>query len=401
MKSVVVLTPWFPNRPGDAAGAFVADSALAVQRAGWQVGIVVVRPWIPHYCQRFANNMVRGDVCAAAFPLAALETARVPALPRLILRPFTDIVSDTIIARALERMVRSISADIIHLQTEGFGPIAAQVARRLGLPVVVTLHGINMHPRYLHSPYQKRRLRPALASADCVILVGEPLREFFRSYIGSDENFQVVPNGIDIPSLKLDRPAFENGPRRLVSVANLQEGKGIDLTLLALARLHREGVSNWTYRIIGEGRERAALLKLTTDLGLADKVTFVGPVRHAEIFHYLSCDEIFVLPSYREAFGIAYLEAMVAGLLTVGVMGQGPSQFIRNGENGVLVPPRDPDALVAALRDILTGDRKRWREIAREGQRTVQNAYTWDDHARQLIEVYDRAGRFGSGAPRR
>ena len=136
-------------------------------------------------------------------------------------------------------------------------------------------------------------------------------------------------------------------------MSNLQEGKGIELTLLALARLQSEGVSDWTYRIIGDGPEKAALLKLTTDLGLVDKVTFVGPVRHAEIFDYLAREEIFVLPSYREAFGIAYLEAMAAGLLTVGVMGQGPSQFIRNGENGVLVPPRDPEALVAALRDIL------------------------------------------------
>src|SRR5262249_10461104 len=151
---------------------------------------------------------------------------------------------------------------------------------------------------------------------------------------------------------------LENSLRRLVSVANLHEGKGIDLTLLALARLKSEGVSNWTYRIIGSGQEKAALLKLTTNLGLADHVAFVGAVPHAEIFDYLAFDAIFVLPSYREAFGIVYLEAMAAGLLTVGVLGQGPSQFIRNGENGILVPPRNIDALVAALRAILSGDPK-------------------------------------------
>jgi glycosyltransferase involved in cell wall biosynthesis len=255
--------------------------------------------------------------------------------------------------------------------------------------LVVTLHGVNVHPRYLHGRYQQRRLRPALGASDRVILVGEPLHKFFRRYIGSDRNFQVVPNGIDLPPQGLDRPTLENGPRRMVSVANLHEGKGIDLTLRALARLDSEGVSNWTYRIIGKGQERAALLKLTTDLGLANKVTFSGLVRHAEIFDHLAGDEIFVLPSYREAFGIAYLEAMAAGLLTIGVMEQGPSQFIRNGENGILVPPCDLEALVAALRDILTGDPHRWREIAHEGQRTVQNAYTWDNHARQLTDVYE------------
>jgi glycosyltransferase involved in cell wall biosynthesis len=391
MKAIVVLTPWFPNRPGDSAGAFVADSALAVSRAGWRVGVVVVRPWMARFCGRFANNMVRGEVCAAAFPLEALATVRVSALPRLMLRRLTDIVSDGTIAQALEHMARSLSADIIHVHTEGFGPVAAQAARRLGLPLVVTLHGINTHPRYLHAPYQKARMRSGLLAADRVILVGEPLREFFGTYIGSSEKFQVVPNGIDLPPAQHSRPIFEDGPRRLISVANLQEGKGIDLTLRALARLDSEGTSDWSYRIIGEGRERAALLNLATELGLSGKVTFVGPVRHADIFDHLAANEIFVLPSYREAFGIAYLEAMAAGLLTIGVAGQGPSQFIKNGENGILVPPHDVEALVAALRKILTGDRQRWREIAREGQRIVQSSYTWDHHASQLISVYEQA----------
>jgi glycosyltransferase involved in cell wall biosynthesis len=393
MKSVVVLTPWFPNRPGDSAGAFVGNSALAVSRAGWRVGALVVRPWMPRSLRRFANNMARGDLSTEAFPLAALATVRVPTLPRLMLRSLTDTVSDGIIARALDHMARSIAADIIHVQTEGFGPIAAQVARRLGLPSVVTLHGINTHPQYLHASYQKARMRSGLMAADRVILVGDPLREFFKSYIGSDEKFQVVPNGIDLPPARPGKPIFENRSRRLVSVANLQEGKGIDLTLRALARLTSEGVSDWTYRIIGEGRERAALLKLTADLGLSDKVTFVGAIRHAEIFDALGSEDIFVLPSYREAFGIAYLEAMAVGLLTIGVMGQGPSQFIRDGENGILLAPGDVEALVAALRDVLTGDCQRWRKVAREGQRTAQNAYTWDHHARQLVSVYEQAIR--------
>src|SRR5262245_30620363 len=219
--------------------------------------------------------MVRGDVSAPAFPLTALKTVRVPTLPRSLLRSMTDILSDTIIAAALERMVHSISANVIHVQTEGFAPTAAQVARRLQLPLVVTLHGVNLLPRHLHSQHQQRRLRPALAAADRVILVGEPLREFFKSYIGCDRNFQVLANGIDVPSLGLNRPTWESGPWRFVSVANLHEGKGIDLTLRALARLDREGLSNWTYRIIGEGRERSALLKLTADLGLIDKISFV------------------------------------------------------------------------------------------------------------------------------
>ena len=66
--------------------------------------------------------MVRGEVCTAAFPLAALATVRVPVMPRSLLRPVTDIVSDRVIADAIERMVDRLSADVIHAQTEGFAP---------------------------------------------------------------------------------------------------------------------------------------------------------------------------------------------------------------------------------------------------------------------------------------
>jgi glycosyltransferase involved in cell wall biosynthesis len=390
MRKVVVLTPWFPNQPGDSPGAFVANSALSVQRAGWQVSVQVVRPWVPHFGQRFANHMARGEIDGTAFALATVRSARIPVFPRRLLRPMTDILADRMIGQSLEKVACTDSADVIHAQTEEFVPIAARVARQLRLPFVVTVHGIDTHPRFLHVSYQKRRLKPALASANRVILVGEPLRQFFATYVGSERNFQVVPNGVNIPTLELDRSISERCSKRLVSVANLQEGKGLELTLLALAILEREGISNWTYQIIGEGPERTDLLALTINLGLAEKVAFVGSVRHADIYDYLQRCDVFVLPSYREAFGIAYLEAMAAGLVTVGVMGQGPSQFIKDGENGVLVPPGNVEALAAALRDILTGDQKHWREIARRGRQTVQAAYSWDNHARQLIDVYEQ-----------
>jgi glycosyltransferase involved in cell wall biosynthesis len=332
--------------------------------------------------------MVRGEVCSASFPLASLTTVRIPVLPRARLRSVTDIVSDRIVANAIEHVVEKIAADVIHVQTEGLAPTAAQVARRLGLPFVVTLHGANLDSNYLYSAYQRPRLKHALASADRIILVGEPLCEFFKSYIGSDANFRIVSNGINVPAPKSHQRITGDRPIRLVSVANLHEGKGIDLTLHALARLHDEGLSNWGYRIIGDGRERTTLLALVRNLGLAEKVTFIGAIRHAEIFDYLAREEVFVLPSYREAFGIAYLEAMAAGLLVIGVMGQGPSQFIKNGENGILVPPRDVDALVLALRGILTSNREQWLKIARQGQKTVERTYTWDNHALQLIDAY-------------
>jgi glycosyltransferase involved in cell wall biosynthesis len=104
-----------------------------------------------------------------------------------------------------------------------------------------------------------------------------------------------------------------------VSVSNLHEGKGIDLNLEALSRLHRDGLTNWTYTVIGDGNQRADLQALVHEFGLDSKVEFAGARPHEEIPQYLAAADVFILPSYREAFGIAYLEAMAAGLLVVGV----------------------------------------------------------------------------------
>ena len=119
MKSVLVLHRGFPIGRETRLAHSSPISALAVTRTGWRVGVLVVRTWIPPYCQWVAGKMERGNIQGDAFQLAALETARVPSLPNLMLRPMTDIVSDRIVASALERMVRSICADVIYVQTEG------------------------------------------------------------------------------------------------------------------------------------------------------------------------------------------------------------------------------------------------------------------------------------------
>ena len=106
-------------------------------------------------------------------------------------------------------------------------------------------------------------------------------------------------------------------PARLISVGNLQAGKGIDLVLRALADLNAAGHRDWTYRIIGDGPLRSELESLAASLGLTRQVVFSGSVQHQDVEAALREADIFVLPSWREAFGIAYLEAMACGLLTM------------------------------------------------------------------------------------
>lgn len=98
------------------------------------------------------------------------------------------------------------------------------------------------------------------------------------------------------------------------------------------------------------------------------------------LIHAYSRADVFVLPSYREAFGVAYVEAMAAGLLAIGVAGQGPEAFIKHEETGLLVRPLDVESIVSTLRSVIHG-KERMRRIALTGRDFVWREFTWAHHA--------------------
>src|SRR5262249_2596032 len=105
------------------------------------------------------------------------------------------------------------------------------------------------------------------------------------------------------------------------------------------------------------------------------------------IYELLAEADVFLLPSYREAFGVAYLEAMAVGLVAIGVRGQGPQAFIEHAKTGFLVEPID----VANLSDCIlyiASHRERAREIARAGAVLVRSKFNRSSHAQRLISIY-------------
>jgi glycosyltransferase involved in cell wall biosynthesis len=217
----------------------------------------------------------------------------------------------------LEQAVLEFKPDVLLVHTEQAAAVATLVGAATGVPVVVVLHGINTSAR-LDSEGEHARLRTTLRAATRVVLVGEPLWEHFSRIAGCADTFRIVHNGFRLPPAEDVKPdAPWPSTLRFISVSNLHQGKGIDLNLQAFAQLYREGWRNWTYTIVGAGPEYLTLQALVATLGLGEYVRFTGAVDHAAVYRLLSGAEVFVLPSWREAFGIAWLEAMACGLLAV------------------------------------------------------------------------------------
>jgi len=377
---VLCLTPWFPDRPGEREGNYIFDSVTALADAGVEIKVMVVRPWKPWKPNHFEIK--------AFNPALAIELYHYASIPRNYWRSLGNQIQFSTIYSRLKRAVQRHRIELIQAHTEGLAEIATAVARELGIGCVVTIHGINTSPRYLGKESQRRYFRQALNRCDRVVLVGEPLRSFFAELCGRDDHFRVVHNGFRLTGITTENRIICDGRvTRLISVSNLHEGKGIDLTLRALTQLKAKGVDNWHYIIVGDGYERPKLERLVAEAEIESRVTFHGEVPHTEVARLLGQADLFVLPSYREAFGIAYLEAMACGLAAIGVVGQGAAEFIRHGENGLLVPPRSIDALAGTIHYALSSPDE-VRRLAVAGQRTAQDEFNWATHAGSLVSLF-------------
>ena len=383
--NIVCLTPWFPSDRGQQTGSFILDSVESLVSLGHQVAVLVTRPLRlsfggPHAASESARH---GLLDVAAARGTSITLVVYPSLPRNVLRPLSNWLYHARVAPALAGLARATNAHVIHAHTENAGAVATQVASALGLPSVVTIHGINTDHR-LNSPRQRAFYRKHLSRASRVVLVGETLRAHAVSIIGRSDCLRVVHNGFKPPPADI-APVDWTPPLRMVSVSNLHVGKGIDITLQALRRLDDSGVTDWTYTIVGGGYQASKLQQLVRELRLSEKVSFAGPCDRDNVYRHLSRASVFVLPSYIEAFGIAYLEAMATGLLVIGVRAQGPSSFIRDGENGFLVEPQSVESLFACLHAIST-DIPRMQLVACRGRDDVRGL-SWRTHAEKLSAV--------------
>jgi len=377
---VLCLTPWFPDHPGERLGNYIFDSVTACRSVGLDMKVMVARPWKPWHREQFDANAFEAGL--------DVRLMHYGSIPRDYLRALSNrLLFSGLFSKALD-YAKKHGVELIHAHTEGLAEVAVAVGRKLNIPVVLTLHGINTSPRFIGNEAQRAHLRKAMNACDRIFLVGEPLRPFFRELCGRDDHFRVVHNGFRLSGrAPMPRTILEGDIARLISVSNLHEGKGIDLTIRALAQLRDQGVGRWHYTIVGDGYERLMLEKLVADLNLGDMVSFAGAVEHESVVDYLSDADLFVLPSYREAFGIAYLEAMACGLATIGVKGQGAAEFICHGENGLLVEPKNVNDLAVQIRGLMDNPEQA-RRLAEAGRKTARDDFNWARHASALASLY-------------
>ncbi len=209
------------------------------------------------------------------------------------------------------------------------------------------------------------------------------------------EKIEVIPNGIDLgrlPPFSLDRRAARSAAglrrdRRLVAgVGRLDAQKDFPTFLRAAAMIAAE-FPDVDFLVVGEGGERAALEALARRLGLGARVVFTG-LRH-DVPRLLAAVDVLALTSLYEGFPNVLLEAMATGAVAVATDVGGCRELVTSGETGLLVPPRAPAAVAAAVGRVLR-DPALARRLATAARQRVEGAFSIDVMARRTMDAYLR-----------
>ena len=280
----------------------------------------------------------------------------------------------------LPKALGTFKPDVIHAHTLGFdSAIGAWLKGKLHCPLVVTTHGSDTtipiregHPE---------RVKRAADAADVVVAVSSSLQRKLIE-VGAGVRTAVILNGFNVNYAAAEQ---NRSPVSIVQVGHLIEQKKVDITIRAFQKI-KASYPEATLHVIGSGRELSALQELCRQMGLLDSVRFFGEIPNQAVLAEMAKARFFVMPSVREGFGIVYLEAMACGCVTIGTAGEGIADFIVDGENGFLVPPESPDAIVEKIEACLT--KPEWAdEIAARGQQAAR-AMTWEKNARQIERLF-------------
>jgi glycosyltransferase involved in cell wall biosynthesis len=268
------------------------------------------------------------------------------------------------------------------------GAVAWLAKKIYNIPYIVSLRGGDVpgFRPYDFDVYHKMIapfLRVIWRNAGAVVANSKGLRTLATAFDSRIE-IPIIPNGIDLQSYKT--PDRDWSFPRLLSVGRIVHQKGLDLAIRALGGLKE---FDWEWRIAGDGPQQAALQSLVKELGIGDRIIFLGWQSREQLTECYRRANIFLFPSRHEGMPNAMLEAMASGLPVIASCIAGNEELVVDDKTGLLVPSEDIERLQTALKKLLSDPALR-EHMGEAARRHVEDNYSWETTARQYALLLEK-----------
>lgn len=288
--------------------------------------------------------------------------------------------------RNLHRIIKKYKLDL--LQIYG-GPGGVFLLRKPNVPVIyVANHTYAQQYKNLEKSIYRVLMkleRKGYKYAQRIVAISTTTKDsLVNDYQVPSEKITVIPVGVDVGIFKpLD---IKKIPNSVLYVGRLCERKGL-YYLIESIKMVREAIPNIKLYLIGKGNLREELQRLVEKHGLLRNVVFIGKVSEEELIKWYNRAEVFVLPSLFEGFGIVCIEAMACGVPVIGTKVPGIVDIIRDRDNGLLVPPQDPDSLAKAIVQMLK-DKGLCKYLGERERKGILGKFDWSKISEEFIDLY-------------
>ena len=399
---VLCVTSNFPRWAGDSTTPFVLHLAQDLQALGWQVDVLA--PHAPRAATYEAISGVRVERFRYLWPESAQSVCyQGGALVNLRKKPLNKLKLPALVGAetlAIATRLRRQRYDLLHshwILPQGFAGRIARLAAPL--PHVLTVHGGDIFG--LRGRLMGRFKRLALWGADAVTVNSSVTGKAVLDLAGRLPRVERIPMGVAVAPAGAREQALAgelratyrrgNGPL-LLFVGRIVEEKGIE-DLLHATRLLSDSHPDLHTLIVGEGQDRPDMERMATEIGVAERTSFIGWVDPADVPAYMRAADMFVGPSrtgrdgWIEAQGLTFLEAMGAGIPVVATRSGGIVDAVIDGETGLVVDERAPEQIARAV-ERLVADPTFAQRLAATGAARVRREFSREASAARFSELF-------------
>jgi len=300
--------------------------------------------------------------------------------------------------------------DLIHVHVAKMAFYALKLKKFIGTPIIATTHGgdIQKYPSINYGarldPFWSSKIEYAIRNADLLTSIGSSTRREYKAIGARSANIVDIPNGVDCKRFESDyedvrvKLNLDPGAKLLLSVGRYHPKKGYEYLVEAMPEIAKN-CENVKCLLVGKRLD--TLKPLIEKKGIQNSILLVeeqafNPGSNSAIdlkkmpndflYNIYRSSDLYISPSLIEGFALTIIEAMAAGLPIVATQVEGNEDAVKNGQNGLFIPPKNPEALAKCVIELVNNDAR--RAVYAKKSKEMSEKYDWMDIAHAYLSEY-------------